>query len=92
MTEVGQGLDFPVAIELASVGKIYVAREPAKARRNNVAIKTIFVTTELAATESSVAHDKVGHVQVRRTQLMHKARDNAHDRHPMREAKHTTCA
>ena len=63
MTEVGQGLDFPVAIEyfyvaiglakargkcvgtdpvyvataLASVGKIYVVTELAKARRNYVA-------------------------------------------------------
>ena len=46
--------------ELTSVGKISIVTELAKPRRNYVAIETIYVATELAGRENSIAHDRIG--------------------------------
>ena len=43
----------------------YVAIELAKAREKCVAIEPVYVATELATTESYVAHDRAGRKQVR---------------------------
>ena len=94
MTEVGQGLDFPVTtklvyvtIEFASVGKIsiatkyfYVMTNLTKARRNYIVIEIICVAIELAGTESSITHDSARRAQVSRARLAR----SAHDRSPAR--------